>query len=59
MDLCVCRLGESSRGGEEVVGGICLAAARTRQQGRVNKYEVVRISRDKVVTGLTARTLAR
>lgn len=26
--------------------GICVAAARTRQQGRVNKYEVVRSSRD-------------
>lgn len=39
--------------------GICVAAAQTRQQGRVNKYEVVRISRDKVVTGLAARTLAQ
>lgn len=37
---------------------LCMAAAAERQQGRVNKYEAARISRDKVVTGLTARTLA-
>lgn len=43
------------RGGME---SLCVTTARTRQEGRVNKYEAVRISRDKVVTGWTARTLA-